>query len=279
MASNDQMTANQQNAKLSTGPKTEAGKIMAAKNSIKHGILSRWVVLENEDQTEYDNIKRGFVEDLKPVGAIEEMLVERMASCYWRLQRVMIAEKGSIKKRYDNGWFRRIQKRVRQAEKYVNSPLLYSYKAEKLSNSISAEKIIVRLKELRKTVDEMGYLPNTDRDEYVAIMNMWQDENQLKGLYFFCELAEGKIPEEENGREKGKKALLFILDKEIESAEKLLSAITDIEKEDDQAEAMTNLVPDSNSIDTLGRYETALERGMYQALMMLGKLREGKLAE
>jgi hypothetical protein len=29
----------------------------------------------------------------------------------------------------------------------------------------------------------------------------------------------------------------------------------------------------------IGRYETALERGMYQAMMMLGTLREGKLAE
>jgi hypothetical protein len=45
MASEKQVLANQQNALKSTGPKTDEGKAIAARNSLKHGLLAKEVVI------------------------------------------------------------------------------------------------------------------------------------------------------------------------------------------------------------------------------------------
>ena len=45
MASEKQLLANQQNALKSTGPKTTGGKALAARNSLKQGLLAKEVVV------------------------------------------------------------------------------------------------------------------------------------------------------------------------------------------------------------------------------------------
>jgi hypothetical protein len=40
-------------------------------------------------------------DDLRPAGALEEVLVEKIAICYWRLRRVLRSENGEIRKGLD----------------------------------------------------------------------------------------------------------------------------------------------------------------------------------
>jgi hypothetical protein len=54
MASNRQIEANRNNAKRSTGPKTEAGKTRSSRNALRHG-MSRSA---SEDGTELDMLAR-----------------------------------------------------------------------------------------------------------------------------------------------------------------------------------------------------------------------------
>ena len=56
-ASLKQMEANRRNAKLSTGPKTEAGKGVVAKNSLKHGVFSKQILLEGESKKDFENLE------------------------------------------------------------------------------------------------------------------------------------------------------------------------------------------------------------------------------
>ena len=49
MATKKQIAANRKNAKKSTGPKTAKGKARSSRNALKHGLLSRQVVLADED--------------------------------------------------------------------------------------------------------------------------------------------------------------------------------------------------------------------------------------
>ncbi len=98
-----QVEANRANARKSTGPKTAEGKANSRRNALKRGILAREVVLHEETggerASEFWALHRGFWQHLEPEGPVEESLVERMVTAYWRLHRVLIAERGEIVRR------------------------------------------------------------------------------------------------------------------------------------------------------------------------------------
>lgn len=89
--SDKQRKANQENAKKG-GVKTEAGKEISKYNAIKHGLLSEKVVLPEEDYDNYDELETSLKEQMNPADQIEAVLVERIASNIWRLQRLMKIE-------------------------------------------------------------------------------------------------------------------------------------------------------------------------------------------
>jgi hypothetical protein len=94
MASSRQIDANRRNAQKSTGPRTGEGKRKVALNALKHGLLSRHVVLPNEDETEFEDFTHRLRGALGPVGELEEMLVGSIAASAWRLRRVIRVERG-----------------------------------------------------------------------------------------------------------------------------------------------------------------------------------------
>jgi hypothetical protein len=49
MVSRKQLETNRANAKLSTGPKSDAGRARSRMNALKHGFSSQEIVLEGED--------------------------------------------------------------------------------------------------------------------------------------------------------------------------------------------------------------------------------------
>jgi hypothetical protein len=92
--------ANRRNAQMSTGPKTEDGKAWSRRNSLKHGILASALLITQgdgaEDQTEFDELLGGLHRDFAPVGMFEEMLVEKIAVCWWRQKRALLCEAGLV---------------------------------------------------------------------------------------------------------------------------------------------------------------------------------------
>jgi hypothetical protein len=87
MATPAQITANQNNAARSTGPKTPEGKSAAARNSTKHGLSGAFTVLPHEDQDEFDVLLACLRDELQPANQHESFLVEQMAQSHWRLSR------------------------------------------------------------------------------------------------------------------------------------------------------------------------------------------------
>lgn len=92
MASPAQITANQQNAQHSTGPRTEPGKQRASFNSIRHGLTSQTLILPGEDAARYQEFTHSYHLDLKPKGVIETQLVQTLADIQWRLNRAKAHE-------------------------------------------------------------------------------------------------------------------------------------------------------------------------------------------
>jgi hypothetical protein len=108
-SSQRRIEANRRNAKRSTGPRTTRGKKTVSRNALKHGLLAREVVITGgdgeESQQEFDALLARLQKHYRPSGAMEEMLVERIVTCWWRLARVQRAETGEIRRELDSACF------------------------------------------------------------------------------------------------------------------------------------------------------------------------------
>jgi hypothetical protein len=87
MATEKQINSNRLNAQKSTGPRTAEGKAVVAQNAIKHGLFARENVIKCEKQADFDHFREELLTGLKPAGAVEAMLAERIVSLSWRLKR------------------------------------------------------------------------------------------------------------------------------------------------------------------------------------------------
>ena len=67
-------------------------------NATKHGLSSTSVVVIRgvEDEAEYEALAADVAADLKPMGAVEGLLAERVAQLFWRLRRVLRFEKRKV---------------------------------------------------------------------------------------------------------------------------------------------------------------------------------------
>jgi hypothetical protein len=98
MTSTAQVTANRANATHSTGPKTDAGKLASSRNSFRHGLTAKQVVIPGEDPTEYDALRQELHDDYAPANTAEATLVDQIAEHTWRLQRVRRAESATFER-------------------------------------------------------------------------------------------------------------------------------------------------------------------------------------
>jgi hypothetical protein len=87
MATDAQITANQENAQKSTGPSTPEGKAVSCMNNFKWGFTGRFTVLPSEDQEEFDDLLAALTHEHEPSTATETILVESMAQHNWLSQR------------------------------------------------------------------------------------------------------------------------------------------------------------------------------------------------
>jgi hypothetical protein len=83
------MEANRRNALRSTGPITPMGKARSSKNALRHGVYSFLPVVPGlEWNDDWETHRDGIFKSLAPEGTLEEALAERVALCFWRLNRV-----------------------------------------------------------------------------------------------------------------------------------------------------------------------------------------------
>ena len=89
MSSPAQIAANQQNARLSTGPKSEEGKAASSKNNLRHGFTGAFMILPWEKQEEFDTLLSELRAEHQPATMTETLLVEKMAQSFWLSQRAV----------------------------------------------------------------------------------------------------------------------------------------------------------------------------------------------
>jgi len=97
MSTEKQLEANRQNAEKSTGPKTAEGKVVAKLNAVRHGLLSKELLVPREDKGALQEFSNRLREELRPQGALEELLMVRIVAAAWRLQRILRFERELFK--------------------------------------------------------------------------------------------------------------------------------------------------------------------------------------
>jgi hypothetical protein len=96
MATEKQIAANRQNAKSSTGPRTDHGKRRSRRNAIRHGLTAETVIDVLEDPAAYKALQRAIHADYRPSTNFELELVARLVSLLWRLRRAVAIESGIL---------------------------------------------------------------------------------------------------------------------------------------------------------------------------------------
>src|SRR5437763_2645320 len=88
MATSKQIEANRRNAQKSTGPKTPQGKSIVSQNSVQHGLLAANPVCLPEEQAEHEKFIAHLRAHWAAHGCAEELALNRLIDCAWRLRRV-----------------------------------------------------------------------------------------------------------------------------------------------------------------------------------------------
>jgi hypothetical protein len=83
--------ASRRNGAKSRGPRTPEGKTGSSRNALKHGMRAvKHVVLPQEDAVEFRALEAALTDERAPDGALQSILVGRIARAGWRLERLEV---------------------------------------------------------------------------------------------------------------------------------------------------------------------------------------------
>ena len=83
-----QLTANRENAKLSTGPKSPEGRAKVRLNAVKQGFSSHASVIPEHQVPAFRGHFEAFQTEYKPYGPTEAFLLQSLAEISWSTQQI-----------------------------------------------------------------------------------------------------------------------------------------------------------------------------------------------
>jgi len=96
MSSERRILASRANGAKSRGPITPEGKLASSRNSLRHGILSKTIVLEDESSETFVDLLASYQQEHQPQTPTEEALIENMAVARWRQMRLWNMETAGL---------------------------------------------------------------------------------------------------------------------------------------------------------------------------------------
>lgn len=276
-----QIAANRRNARKSTGPRTLEGKTVAKFNALKHGILSREVVVRGwrirESSREFDSLRKRFWQEYAPVGPVEEMLVDRIVSTYWRMRRAVTAETGEVSLNVDSGhWKRNGPNRFRN--QLITASMFGDMAANIEETATGLYVLMDRLCNVRTAVERNGELTDKDLQETYLAGKPNYISKQLDELRTApMENAEGL--DEVALKAKRKDVILATIDRLLGQYERQKRETREYEHAEESARQAAAVLPSVETLDKIMRYETTLERQMYRAMNELERQQRRRQGE
>ena len=281
--SQKQIAANQCNARRSTGPRTAAGKAASSRNAIKHGILTRDVVLcglqVRERAKEFHALRKQFWEQYAPVGPVEKMLVDRIVTTHWRMSRVVRAESGEIELSVDGGHWRRNQPDQTRKEAFLAiHAALFDVALEFEKTSTGLRQLRHLLKAVRATVEKDGEISDAAVQEtYIngkpnALTDEVVDRRDLA-----IQNADGLDAEAWKARRRSQH--LACMDNMLEFYEWKIKEAEKRERDEEYSLQAAAILPSAEKLDKILLSETTMERQLYRAMAQLERLQRMRRGE
>ena len=282
--SEKQLKANRQNARKG-GVKTAEGIAIAKYNALKHGLLAKEIVVDvgegAESREEFDGLLLDLQAQLRPVGSLEEMLVEKIAVAYWRLRRAYRYEVGLIRDELDHvtdDFYGRTDwegKQLKKTDEQINESI--EEEREDLRSWRQDKKLLGKMRKAGKPLegiydweihwelleeevahllgpeDQRGFEPEELRERLEA--EDWSDNEILQTLMEICD-----------ERIRQREETIADLNKQKEHNRLKLQVLQKL-----------GSIPAKNELDRLLRYQGAIERQFYKAMNQLERLQRQRL--
>lgn len=276
-----QIAANRRNAAKSTGPRTAQGRAVSKMNALKHGILSRQVLVRGlvfkENEKELDALHRRFWEAYQPEGPVEEMLVDQIVTAHWRLRRALTAESGEIALAVDTGHRKRSQKHpvLQWAQWSALGDPIPAMQQSSVGNAILGN----WLREVRKIVEADGGM--TERAVHDLARRFRGEANSLVDELDTLRKLEANCEglDDATRRERTQAEALAFLDRKIGHLRFGQELCVDEEDAEEEARQAAAVLPSGEVLDKILRYETKLERQMYRAMAQLERVQRMRRGE
>jgi hypothetical protein len=277
--------ANRQNAKKSTGPRTGSGKAASRLNATKHGIISGLHVLPViERQQDWEKHLDQILADVKPVGYLEISLAERVALFLWRLGRVARYEREVAALRQES-----VVEDLQEARRFAASPKnQYEHPDEARTLAQLAKDEVVLLEGFLELPDEAELTADHATTLISSIEGAAEVDVYADDFPSFPGIPEGAELEKFRpwtaGLVRGALRVIAIFaaeDLEDLYAKALNEARVELAVVDDRRKKLAKeidryrrqrLLPGSDDIDKVSRYETHLERCLYRTFHELQRL-------
>ena len=277
-ASQNTKLAIQKNSTIRTrkggGPRTTIGKERSKSNSVKHGIFSNSVLLEQEPREQFGALLKGLRTDLLPEGTLEGILVEKLASLLWRYRRMLRAERAEIR------FERRFQSSDRERHKQEAAILFKSMESggpgliTMTENPVIRERCLDLLEALKTMIEIRAFNPPHD-DQILRLIFGDGIISEFRMIYDMChcpgtfpkEFKEFDLPPEER-----KVKFLGFLNDEIERIKNIGKVLDGCAAWKEKLKAGCAQVPQPATVDRLLRYETTLNRAIEKTLNQLERL-------
>ncbi len=257
--------ANRQNALKSTGPRTSRGKALSRQNAIKHGLFLKSTTdfeALQEDPHEYEDLLAALWDQYQPVGRAEELEVDRIAQCWWRLQRASRYENAAnLVARRDLGRSE-LNEQIESCEEWNKeeaSVILELQNAKKMIEHTGeiSEELIQKIFERMPGIERRLLAHDKDAQERIEESGMSR-RSQTSNPQMRSKILAASITN----------AITFL----EQLAKRRLANVV-------EAAIGQHAIPNSEALDRLLRYETTIERQLSRSYDRLERLQRRRSGE
>jgi len=289
-------TANRLNSLKSTGPKTDRGKEVSRRNSLKHGLSGEGVVVVEADLGEIQQRAESLANDLKPTSMAGSILIDRMATLSVRADRAAEQELAAIRMNVRHAVDDFDEERLDRADDLFDAlalgedPRKNLRKLRKMPEGV--ERLIESWQDLRAVLTQPSVMAWTVDHLGRAALLLGMNEVQARGSWVgtlsravwgdFQDLEPAKGLEHgaEVRRAWSRNQMVERIDAEIASLEAHYETLDFETIHLDREEAPERALFDASKPATLARrYQSEAERGFFKALKEFRQVEAENLAQ
>jgi len=259
----------------SAGPRTARGKERSKFNALKHGLLSKAVLLKGESSADYLSLLNGLKEDRQPQGALENTLVENLAACLWRKRRFFQAETAEISEKME---FTEIDFMAEQRLEAWDSSRAAIGSGGLLKHTTNP-RVVREAREILERIRAMVSADMLEGDSRLLkkLYGEDQDGGTPHGLRLLCEMyfvsaKQFRKQGNSSGDPEFKKIINGMIDEEMARLAKMEEALETLSRERIEYKSSAAVIPGQEVSDRLLRYETHLSREIDKILNQLERL-------